>query len=108
MARAPAAFREQSDPGLIDPVEELVQSLPCAGCGQSLAIGVRSQDESIWDPNALIRQNGIELAERSIFSAHQADIVQPDILEPTQGGLICHGLILEKTSHSKPGLRQQG
>ena len=47
-------FREQGNPGFVDPVEELVQRLPRPRLGECFAISLGGEGESIRNPDTLI------------------------------------------------------
>ena len=79
------ALGKHIDAGLVDRVEKLMQSVPCSGRSQRVAVGLRRQGKAVRHPDALIRQNRIELAKRRVLSAHRRNIVQPNVAEPAYG-----------------------
>ena len=72
------------DAGLVDPVEKLMQPVPCPGRRQRIAVGLRREDEAVRYPDAPIRQNRIELAKRCVLSAYCRNVVQPNVAEPAR------------------------
>ncbi len=86
------------DAGLIERVEQRMQSVPCAGRGQRVAVGLSGQRKSVRHPDALSRQNRIEFAQRRVLSAHGRDIAQPNIAEPTNAIVSGHRLVPTDTA----------
>ena len=72
------------DAGLVDPVEKLMQPVPCPSRRQCVAVGLRREGEAVRHPDAPIRQSRIELAKRRVLSAHCRHVVQPNVAEPAR------------------------
>ncbi len=65
---------------------------PAAVSASRYACG--GQGESVRHPDALGRKDGIKLPKRSVLAAHQADIVEPNIAEPTDIALSVHRVVV--------------
>ena len=58
------------DAGLVDPVEKLMQPVPCTSRRQRIAVGLGCEDEAVRYSDAPTRQSRIELAKGSVLSTH--------------------------------------
>ncbi len=82
-ARLGGALGEIGDAPLVDPGKQVTKLFPRSSLRQRVAIGASRQREAIRHPDALRRQRRIQLAQRSGLAAHQGNVLEPDILEPT-------------------------
>lgn len=70
------------DAGLVDPIEKLMQPVPCTSRRQRIAVGLGCEDEAVRYSDAPTRQRRIELAKGSVLSTHRRNIVQSNVAEP--------------------------
>ena len=75
-------FGEKCDIVVIKIGQQLAQFLP-SGCGERVAISRSRQRKAVGDPTALGREQRIQLAQRGCFAADLRDILQSNVLEPT-------------------------
>ena len=74
----------------IEPVQKLMQLVPCSGRGERVAVCLGRQGKTIWNSDALLRKSGIKLPERSVLAANDRNIAEMNIAKPTNIALGDH------------------
>ena len=78
-----SALCEDIHAGFIEPVQKLMQLVPCSGRSERVAVCLGRQGKTIRNSDALSRKNGIKLPERSVLAANDRNIAEMNIAEPT-------------------------